>query len=70
MAMPALLNKLATENLVPEASRIIDCFATIMPYLRVGEGMQRLYLELSSPEISSRAWRQPESGQPFRKITP
>ena len=37
MAMPALLNKLATENLVQEASRIIDCFATIMPYLRVGE---------------------------------
>ena len=39
MAMPALLNKLATENLVIEASRILDCFATIMPYLRVGEGM-------------------------------
>merc|ERR1719350_1953273 len=39
MAMPALLNKLATENLVPEASRIINCFATIMPYLRVGKGM-------------------------------
>ena len=37
MAMPALLNKLATENLVQEASMIIDCFATIMPYLRVGE---------------------------------
>ena len=35
MAMPALLNKLATENLVQEASRIIDCFATITPYLRV-----------------------------------
>jgi len=34
MAMPALLNKLATENLVQEASRIIDCFATITPYLR------------------------------------
>jgi len=34
MAMPALLNKLATENLVIEASRILDCFATIMPYLR------------------------------------
>ena len=37
MAMPALLNKLATENLVQEASRIIDSFTTIMPYLRVGE---------------------------------
>ena len=37
MAMPALLNKLATENLVQEASRIIDCFATVMPYLRVNK---------------------------------
>ena len=42
MAMPALLNKLATENLVQEASRIIDCFATIMPYLRVGKNANKM----------------------------
>ena len=50
MAMPALLNKLATENLVQEASRIIDCFATITPYLRVRDEVKifdaRLILNL------------------------
>jgi len=33
-AMPALLNKFATENLLPELQGLVDCFATYMPYLR------------------------------------
>ena len=62
MAMPALLNKLATENLVQEASRIIDSFTTIMPYLRVGE-KPNLFADLENAflEIPPRAGGQLEN---------
>ena len=70
MAMPALLNKLATENLVQEASRIIDSFTTIMPYLRVGE-KPNLFADFENAflEIPPRAGGQLENWRPLLKTT-